>query len=174
MKMEKKRGRPYKFTPEQFEEAWKNYFAYCDDNPWFKNEVIKGGPIAGTIVKVPTQRPYTEIGFCVHNNLGEKYLIELGHTLEDKEDEESIKLSNILTRMKAKCKAQKFEGAVVGVFNANIIARDLGLTDKSETNVIQEQPLFGDDDEARRKKLDKLSLEEKKSLRDLHAKMNAE
>lgn len=28
--------------------------------------------------------------------------------------------------------AQKFEGASVGAFNANIIARDLGLIDKKE------------------------------------------
>ena len=27
---------------------------------------------------------------------------------------------------------QKFAGAAVGLFNANIIARDLGLTDKQE------------------------------------------
>ena len=40
--------------------------------------------------------------------------------------------------------AQKFEGAASGAFNANIIARDLGLTDKSELKVTEEQPLFGD------------------------------
>lgn len=40
--------------------------------------------------------------------------------------------------------AQKFEGASVGVFNANIIARDLGLKDSTETNVKVEQPLFSD------------------------------
>jgi len=37
---------------------------------------------------------------------------------------------------------QKFEGASVGVFNANIIARDLGLKDSTETNLKVEQPLF--------------------------------
>jgi len=39
---------------------------------------------------------------------------------------------------------QKFEGASVGVFNANIIARDLGLKDSTETNLKVEQPLFAD------------------------------
>lgn len=29
-------------------------------------------------------------------------------------------------------RTQKFEGAAVGAFNANIIARDLGLSDKKE------------------------------------------
>jgi hypothetical protein len=40
--------------------------------------------------------------------------------------------------------AQKFEGAASGAFNANIIARDLGLADKTEMKVTEEQPLFGD------------------------------
>lgn len=140
----KKNGRPYKFTPEKFELAWQQYFEWVDSNPWFKNEVIKGGIMAGKIVQVPTQRPYTEMGFCVFHDLGHKYLSQLAQTLEDKEDKESEQLSNILARARAKCQAQKFEGAVVGAFNANIIARDLGLTDKTETTIISEQPLFGD------------------------------
>jgi hypothetical protein len=40
--------------------------------------------------------------------------------------------------------AQKFEGAAVGAFNSNIIARDLGLIDRTELKVTEEQPLFGD------------------------------
>ena len=39
---------------------------------------------------------------------------------------------------------QQFEGAAAGFLNPNIIARKLGLTDKSEVKVSQEQPLFPD------------------------------
>jgi hypothetical protein len=42
---------------------------------------------------------------------------------------------------------QKFSGAAVGAFNANIIARELGLADNQKVEVVKEQPLFGDDDE---------------------------
>lgn len=128
----KKRGAPFKYTPEEFELAWQQYFEWSDSNPWYKNEAVKSGDRAGQIIAVPTVRPYTELGFCVFHDLGEKYLTELGHTLQGREDKKCKELSNILARARAKCYNQKFEGAAVGAFNANIIARVLGLTDKQE------------------------------------------
>jgi hypothetical protein len=125
-------GRPFKYTPDQFDIAWQQYFQWCDDNPWYKNEAIKSGDFAGTIVKVPTARPYTEIGFCAFHNHGEHFLNQLSKYLDGKEDKSSKQLAYILTQARAKCRAQKFEGAAVGAFNANIIARDLGLVDKKD------------------------------------------
>lgn len=157
-----KLGRPYKFTPEQFELAWQQYFQWVDDNPWYKAEAVKGGDAVGMIIKVPVGRPYTEIGFCVFHDLGEKYITELAKTLEGKTSDEEIELSNILTRARAKCYTQKFEGAVVGAFNANIIARDLGLAEKSEHD-----HKSTDGSMSPKADLSKLSLEEKKALRDI-------
>lgn len=125
-------GAPFKFTPEEFEAAWEEYFQWCDENPWMKNEAVKSGDSAGMIIQVPTARPYSEIGFCAYHGLGEHYINQLGKRLEDAETEEERGLSYILTRMRAKCRAQKFEGATVGAFNANIIARDLGMVDKKD------------------------------------------
>jgi len=128
-----KAGRPFKFTPEQFELAWQQYFQWVDDNPWMKNEAVKSGELAGTIIQIPTARPYSEIGFCAFHNLGEKYLRELSKRLEDKTEPKHKQLTAVLTQARARCYAQKFEGAAVGAFNANIIARDLGLAEKQET-----------------------------------------
>ena len=125
-------GRPFKFTSDEFEAAWEEYFRWCDDNPWMKNEAVKSGDSAGMIIQVPTARPYSEIGFCAYHGLGEHYINQLGKTLENAETEEEKQLSYILTRARAKCRAQKFEGATVGAFNANIIARDLGMVDKKD------------------------------------------
>lgn len=125
-------GRPRFFTPDEFEQAWIDYFKWCDDNPWVKNEAIKSGDNAGKIIPIPTARPYSEIGFCAFHGLGEHYINHLGNRLETQDDEESQQLAYILTRARAKCRSQKFEGAAVGAFNANIIARDLGMVDKSE------------------------------------------
>ena len=41
----------------------------------------------------------------------------------------------IITRIREAIYQQKFEGASVGAFNANIIARDLGLADKQDVKV---------------------------------------
>jgi hypothetical protein len=127
-------GRPYKYTADQFDLAWQQYFQWVDDNPWYKSEAIKSGEAAGQIIRIPTSRPYSEIGFCAFHNLGEKYLQQLAKSLADKTEEQHEQLSSILTQARAKCYAQKFEGAAVGAFNANIIARDLGLVDKKETD----------------------------------------
>lgn len=129
-------GAPYAFTPDEFEKAWNDYFIYVDSNPWIKKDAIRSGDNAGKIIDIPTQRPYSEVGFCAFHNLGEHYINQLGHTLENKGDnknENEKRLSYILTQARAKCRNQKFEGAAVGAFNANIIARDLGLVDKTET-----------------------------------------
>ncbi|MGH2622076.1 MAG: terminase small subunit, partial [Sphingobacterium sp.] len=112
----------------------------------FKSDAIRGGERAGEIIYIPVTRPYTEVGFCAFHNLGEKYLSELSNTLAKHEDSEAKQLSNILTRARAKCYEQKYSGAAAGVYNANIIARTLGLVDKTESKVTVEQPLFSDED----------------------------
>lgn len=125
-------GRPRSFTPEEFEQAWEDYFSWCDANPWKKNEMIKSGDLAGRLVEVPIPRPYSEIGFCAYHGLGEHYINQLAGSLEGRKDAKSKQYSYILTRARAKCRSQKFEGAAVGAFNANIIARDLGMVDKQD------------------------------------------
>lgn len=52
----------------------------------------------------------------------------------------------IIARTEAIIYQDKFEGASVGQFNQSIIARDLGLTEKTETTV-REQPLFPDSED---------------------------
>lgn len=130
--MAKKKGRPFTYTPEEFEKAWEDYFKWCDENPWMKNEAVKSGELAGKIIQIPTARPYSEIGFCAYHNHGERFLNQLEKAISDEDTEEKKALSSVLTRARAKCRSQKFEGATVGAFNANIIARDLGLTDKKD------------------------------------------
>jgi hypothetical protein len=46
-------------------------------------------------------------------------------------------------RIRQNCFVQNFKGASVGLFNANIIAKKLGLIEKSQTTII-EQALFPD------------------------------
>lgn len=155
-------GRPFKFTPETLELAWQQYFAWCDENPWYKHEQTKGGGL----IKVPTPRPYTEAGFCAFHDLGINYVKQLWEAVKDRGDEESKEFSSVITRARAKCYAQKFEGAAVGAFNGNIIARDLGLADKTESEVKQDIRVKTD--------LSKLNLDELKALRDINNKLKGD
>lgn len=143
-----KHGRDKLFaTPELMWEAACGYFEWCDDNPWFKNEAIKSGDMAGTIVSVPTSRPYTIEGLCGYIDCNKVYFNHFENTLTNKKDIKSIDFSKVITRIREVIYRQKFEGASIGAFNPSIIARDLGLTDKTDTNVTvkTEQPLFGDE-----------------------------
>lgn len=119
-------GRPLDYTPEELWEKSKEYFEWCDQNPWYKNEAIKGGDSAGQIISIPTSKPYTLKGLCIFANIS----FQTFENYSRKQD-----FVEITTRIREICYTQKFEGAAVGAFNPNIIARDLGLTDKTDTNV---------------------------------------
>lgn len=123
-KNRKKHGRETEFTPETIWEEAQAYFDWCDQNPWIKTDFVRGGELAGKTVELPTQRPYTIQGFCVFAGISVKTFA----AYEKRDD-----FFPIITHIKEIIYTQKFEGAAVGAFNANIIARDLGLTDKSET-----------------------------------------
>lgn len=119
-----KHGRDRIFSdPAILLEAAGEYFEKVDADPWHKNEAIKGGDKAGEIVRLPTQQPYTLKGLCHFLD------IEFQTWLNYKEREE---FKGAITRIEDFIYNQKFIGASVGAFNANIIARDLGLVDKKD------------------------------------------
>lgn len=127
-------GRPKTYTPDELWEKATDFFQDCDANPWLKNEVLKGGDFAGTIIQVPTSRPYTISGFSVFAGISTK-------TFENYHKDEDF--LPITTRIREIMATQKFEGAAVGAFNANIIARDLGMVDKSENQVVANIQITG-------------------------------
>lgn len=99
------------------------YFQWCDDNPWMKHD-FKGKDVEEVLI--PTQRPYTQSGLCVFLNISED-------TFRNYSDKSKHKdFLEVTSRISKIIYTQKYEGAAVGAFNANIIARDLGLAEKKE------------------------------------------
>jgi len=124
-----KHGRDKLFSsPEDLWEAACEYFEWCDDNPWIKNEAIKSGDMAGVIMKIPTQRPYTLTGLCLYLDCNAAYF----RTFKAQATEKDKDFNTVIERIEDTIYTQKFEGATVGAFNANIISRDLGLIDKKD------------------------------------------
>lgn len=119
-------------SPKALMDKANEYFQWCISNPWLINEVIKSGPKAGKIVTIPTARPFTIAGFCVHIGVNSRYFNDFEKSLVGKEDGVSKDFSEVISYIKDIMRTQKFEGAAVGVFNANIISRDLGLIDKTD------------------------------------------
>lgn len=142
-KLRSKHGRDKLFaTPELLWEAACEYFEWCDRNPWLKKEAIKSGDLAGTVMDVPTERPYTITGLCIYLGVSSIYFIDFKNGLIDdlnndpNADTAKIKeYSRVIATIEEVIYTQKFEGAAVGAFNANIISRDLGLAEKKETEI---------------------------------------
>lgn len=147
-KLRSKHGRDKLFTtPELLWEAACEYFQWCDDNPHIESVVqkrkISRDEEIIELVQNPKKRAYTIQGICLYLNCNTKYLYDFEDGLKASPNKD---FSEIITCIRETIFEQKFSGAASGFFNANIIARDLGLSDKSEQKVIQEQPLFGDDE----------------------------
>lgn len=115
------------------------YFNWCDAHPWWKNEAIKSGDHAGKIVKVPTARPYTMQGLCLYLDCNLVYFNQFEKALEGREDSTSKDFSKIVSRIRETIFMQKFEGAAVGAFNANLIARELGIAEKQEARHVDKE-----------------------------------
>jgi hypothetical protein len=125
-KLRSKHGRDKLFkTSELLWEAACQYFQWCDDNPWIRVD-FRGKDQ----VDIPVQRPYTISGLCLYLDCNDHYLSQFKAAL-DKDEKD---FSSIITRIEKIIYTQKFEGAAVGAFNSNIIARDLGLKENVETS----------------------------------------
>ena len=124
-------------TPELFFEKAIEYFKWADENPIIKTDAVRGGQNAGDILEIPIQRPYSIEALCIY--LGITY-----QTFKNYEKNENYKdFFEVFAYVKQIIENNQFDGATVGTYNANIIARKLGLADKSEVTSDQNINLNG-------------------------------
>ena len=107
--LNKKVGRPRAYTPEALEAKFEEYVEWVKANPVYINKVS-----AGEIIPVPTQRPLTLVGFCQFAKISKD-------TFRRYEDE----FCGLLTCVRVAIEADQLEGAMVGQYNPNIVARVL-------------------------------------------------
>ena len=114
--LNKKVGRPRAYTPEALEAKFEEYVEWVKANPVYINKVS-----AGEIIPVPTQRPLTLVGFCQFAKISKD-------TFRRYEDE----FCGLLTCVRVAIEADQLEGAMVGQYNPNIVARVLHLADRQD------------------------------------------
>lgn len=128
-KQRAKHGRDKIFsTPKLMLSAAFEYFDWVEDNPLTKSIVYQG---AVSIDTEKLMRAMTIKGLCIYWGVNTLYLNDFVNNL-NMEDEEAKDFSVVVNTIKEIIETQKFEGASAGLLNPNIIARDLGLTDKKE------------------------------------------
>lgn len=104
------------------------YFCWCDENPILITELfnVKGEGIVEH--DKPVRRPFQKEALANALGLSEwRYIADLKNVSDD--------FSQVIMWAERTIYSQKFEGATVGQFNSNIIARDLGLVDKREDSL---------------------------------------
>lgn len=117
-------------SPERLWELFTQYVDHERKSPLFKREYVGKD---GNEVDTPLQVPITFEGFeCYLWDLG--IINDLGDYASNK-DGRYTNYATIITRIRQNCFVQNFKGASVGLFNPNIIAKKLGLIDKSESKV---------------------------------------
>lgn len=142
-KIRSKHGRDKLFaTPELLWEAACEYFEWCEKNPFYEVEQVKQPGkafydkeneewvIPDKLVSLPKMRPFTLQGLCGYLDCATSYFRQF----KSAERENGKDFVTIITRIEETIYNQKFSGAASGFLNPNIIARDLGLTDKVDNN----------------------------------------
>lgn len=98
------------------------YFDWVEANPLYEVKAFgsKDGP---QTIELPKMRAMTIAGLCIFLDIS----TETWRAYRAKED-----FSGVVARVDDIIRTQKFEGASADLLNPSIIARDLGLADKSE------------------------------------------
>lgn len=126
-KLRSKHGRDKLFAnPKLLWDAACEYFQWCDDNPWIsskKTTFDKGEFSRETVEERPTQRPYSRGGFFIYINCSENWLSEFKKNA-------SADFLGVIEEIERIIDTNQWEGASVGAFNPNIIARTLGLKER--------------------------------------------
>lgn len=123
-KLRSKHGRDLIFaSPEILWEACKEYFEVTGERKWETKDWV--GKDAKEVTR-HTDVPFTWTGLYLFLDIDHK-------TWCDYEGREGF--TPTCTRVRNIIYTQKFEGATVGAYNANLIARDLGLRDATDNNV---------------------------------------
>ena len=117
-------GRKPKFeSSEILWDACRQYFAWAEENPLWEAKAFAFQGVV-TIGKLPKMRAMTISGLCT--------FIDVAVSTWDEWKTSRPDFSEVINATETVIRDQKFAGASADLLNANIIARDLGLSDKRE------------------------------------------
>ena len=109
-------------NPDDLWSAAAEYFEWVEANPLYEAKAFAyEGEV--TMADIPKMRAMTIAGLCIFLDISQQ-------TWADYRARQDF--IGVTTQVEAIIRDQKFTGASAGLLNANIIARDLGLADKSE------------------------------------------
>lgn len=110
-------------SPEKLWDAATQYFEWNENNPLWevKSYMYQGAPVQD---QIPKMRAMTIEGLCLFLDISKQAWSE--YKQRDGFGDVTREIDDIIRK-------QKFEGAAAEMLNANIIARDLGLREQTES-----------------------------------------
>lgn len=109
-------------APDDLWAAASEYFEWVEANPLWEDRIVSYQGVT-THEPVCKMRAMTISGLCIFLDLGRRTWDEYRANKD---------FLPVATRIEEIIRTQKFEGASADLLNANIIARDLGLADRTE------------------------------------------
>ena len=136
-------GRPRKIdSPDTLLSLFREYKTWVKDNPRYKYTLNQR---SGEMVAEPLEVPLSMEGFEVW--AFEKHELWIEHYIKNT-NEAYQEFCSVSTYIKREIRSDQINGGLVGQYNANLTARLNGLTEKTETTVTMEMPLFPDETKA--------------------------
>jgi hypothetical protein len=130
-------GRPRKIdSPETLLNLFREYKTWVKDNPRYKYTLNQR---SGEMVAEPLECPLTMEGFEVF--CFEKHDLTVSNYIQN-QNKAYDEFYAISLHIKQQIRQDQINGGLVGQYNANLTARLNGLTEKTETTVTMEMPLF--------------------------------
>jgi hypothetical protein len=130
------RGRPRIYNDiDALNTAVMNYFLWVDEHPMYKYDYrVVDKELCE--VSLPLKRPYSVRGLVQYLGTSHDYFDKIiKGDIRPPSNIPHEEFVGYWNTIKGMIWQQKFDGAAVGFFNANLIARDLGLADKTEIEV---------------------------------------
>lgn len=122
-------------SPDAMWEAACEYFEWVEANPLYEDKLTSYQGV-NTHEPVAKMRAMTIDGLCLFLDIG----VQTFHDYKARDD-----FSEVTARIERVIRSQKFAGAAADLLNANIIARDLGLVDKTDVKVALVSDLTDDE-----------------------------
>jgi hypothetical protein len=129
-------------SPEELWTYFQQYRAWAKDNPY----ILEVATSKGGVVKLNKERPLSISGFENYLNDQDK-ICDISDYLRNR-DNRYTDFEPVCKRIRSNIYADQLEGAMANIYHHNIVARNLGLVDRKETDIKHiEQPIFNLDEQ---------------------------
>jgi hypothetical protein len=118
-------------TPERLLELFEAYVKHEQENPLIKRDYVGKD---GMAVDTPLATPITFEGFELYL-FQQRIINDLGDYSKN-DNNRYTEYAPIITHIRKFCYVNNFKGASVNLFNANLIAKKLGISEKIETKQV--------------------------------------